>query len=73
MSDGAVTRAREWLAGKPRRGTDWMADEIIAELVALIDAAPVVDVFKYRGCIVIEPDDESLVGKRVRLLATEGE
>lgn len=48
------------------------ASRALAALVAEIEAAPVVDVFKFRGCVVIEPDDESLVGKRVRLLA-EGE
>ena len=36
-----------------------------------VDAAPVVDIFKYRGSIVIEPDDDSVVGKRVRLVAID--
>ena len=43
----------------------------LAALVAEIEAAPVVDIFKYRGSIVIEPDDDSVVGKRVRLVGVE--
>lgn len=38
----ALRRAREFLAGKPRRSCDWMADDILSALVAEIDAAPVV-------------------------------
>jgi len=47
---------------------------LIAELCRTwlaVDAAPVVDIFKYRGSIVIEPDDDSVVGKTVRLVAID--
>ena len=72
----ALTRAREYLdTCDEQYGADrgnWRpADLCLAALVAEIEGSPVVDVFKYRGSITIEPDDESLVGKRVRLLALD--
>lgn len=72
----ALTRAKEYLANQAADGTQRTMhaghpDVLLAALVAEIDAAPVVDVFKYRGSITIELDDESLVGKRVRLLALD--
>lgn len=72
----ALTQAKQYLAKRAADGTQRTMhpehpDVLLAELVAEIEGSPIVDVFKYRGSITIEPDDESLVGKRVRLLALD--
>ena len=76
----ALTRAREFLAGKPRRSTDWMADDILSALVAEIEGSPVGEAVSsaegYPASLngYAHDDDlaiNALIGKRVRLLALD--